>query len=93
VATVTGDADSVERATVTVSSDPRVDVLGPVPTEGGGVRAIVRFDYAAGGAVASALRAEVIRNATSRRRRVTGPPRPALPTLRVRFDDAEPFDP
>ena len=93
VATVTGDADSVERATASVTGDDRVDVLGPVPTEGGAVRAIVRFDYAAGAAVASALRAEVIRNATSRRRRVSGPPRPALPTLRVRFDDAEPFDP
>jgi len=93
VATVTGDADSVERATRSVTGDERVDVLGPVPTEDGGVRAIVRFDYGAGAAVASALRAEVIRNATGRRRRVTGSPRPALPTLRVRFDDAEPFDP
>ncbi|CAN5181959.1 primosomal protein N' [soil metagenome] len=92
VATVTGDADSVERAIASVTADDRVDVLGPVPTEGGGLRAIVRFDYAAGAAVASALRAELIRNASSRRRRIAGQPRPALPTLRVRFDDADPFD-
>ena len=70
-----------------------IDVLGPVEVEGAVDRAIVRFEYARGAAVASALRAEVIRNATSRRRRVTADgPRPSLPTLKVRFDDTEPFD-
>jgi primosomal protein N' (replication factor Y) len=68
------------------------DVLGPVDVEGGGVRAIVRFDYAVGAAVASALRAEVVRNATSRRKRAAGAgASPPLPTLKVRFDDTEPF--
>jgi primosomal protein N' (replication factor Y) len=71
---------------------PSTDVLGPVEVEGGGVRAIVRFDYAAGAAVASALRAEVVRNATSRRKRAAGAgASPPLPTLKVRFDDTEPF--
>jgi primosomal protein N' (replication factor Y) len=93
VATVSGDTASVERAVASVSGIERVDVLGPVDTEDGRVRAIVRFDYAEGGAVASALRAETIRNATGRRKRVTAQaPRPALPTLKVRFDDTEPFD-
>jgi primosomal protein N' (replication factor Y) len=68
------------------------DVLGPVDVEGGGVRAIVRFDYAVGAAVSSALRAEVVRNATSRRKRAAGSgASPPLPTLKVRFDDTEPF--
>jgi primosomal protein N' (replication factor Y) len=81
-----------------VGSIERVDVLGPVEVElaapaARGERAILRFDYAEGAAVASAIRAETIRNATSRRKRVTGTaPRPALPTLKVRFDDTEPFD-
>ncbi len=92
VATVTGDASSVELAVQSIAEIDRVDVLGPVEVEGGGVRAIVRLDYAEGGAVASALRAEVIRNATTRRKRVAAVPRPALPTLKVRFDDTEPFD-
>jgi primosomal protein N' (replication factor Y) len=93
VATVTGDAASLARATAAVETIPGVDLLGPVETEGGALRAIVRLDYAQGAAVATALRAEIIRNATTRRRRVpAGGGRPPLPTLRVRFDDLEPFE-
>ncbi|WP_394552213.1 primosomal protein N' [Agromyces sp. MMS24-JH15] len=64
-----------------------VDVLGPVDVDGGLQRAIVRFDYGAGAAVAQALRAETVRTATERRRPVAGrgPGRP--PILRVRMDD------
>jgi primosomal protein N' (replication factor Y) len=92
VATVTGALDAVSAAvnTLTVARD---DILGPVDTEPGSVRTIVRFDYNAGPAVAAALRAEVIRNATTRRKAaaVKGPRPPLPPTLRVRFDDVEPF--
>jgi len=93
VATVSGDAESTQRALSSVAGLDGVDVLGPTETEAGHVRAIVRFDYSRGAAVAAALRAEVIRNATSRRKRVpaAGAPAPA-PTLRVRFDDLEPFE-
>ena len=87
VATVTGTAEAVERAIASVAAIGRTDVLGPVEMEGG-VRAIVRFDYADGTRIASALRAEVIRGAASRRGRASGP---ALPTLKVRCDDSEPF--
>ena len=67
-----------------------VDVLGPSATDDGLDRAIVRFDYSAGAAVANALRAEMIRVSTERRRPVAGraPRRPA-PSLRVRFDDPD----
>ncbi|HEY9497888.1 MAG TPA: primosomal protein N' [Terrimesophilobacter sp.] len=93
VATVTGDAASVESAVTAVVAEPAVDVLGPVETDRGQLRAIVRLDYAEGSAVAAALRAEVIRNATSRRKRVpAGGGAASLPTLRVRFDDLEPFE-
>lgn len=93
VASVTGDAASVDRAIASVNTFDGVDVLGPVPTESGALRAIVRFDYVCGADVAGALRSEVIRNATTRRKRVPakGAPSP-LPTLRVRFDDLEPFE-
>ncbi|MCU1414163.1 MAG: hypothetical protein JWN80_1503 [Microbacteriaceae bacterium] len=97
VATVTGDAASVEASVRAVAEFDHVDVLGPVdvgpaPSGATGMRAIVRFDYAEGATVASALRAEVIRNATTRRKRLASAARPALPTLKVRFDDTEPFD-
>ncbi len=93
VASVTGDSASVVRALAALSGFDGVDVLGPVNTETGALRAIVRFDYARGSDVADALRSEVIRNATTRRKRVpaSGGPAP-LPTLRVRFDDLEPFE-
>lgn len=93
VATITGDAASVDKAVAAVLAKPKVDVLGPVETAPGVLRAIVRLDYAEGATVARALRAEVVRNATSRRKRVpAGGGAPSLPTLRVRFDDLEPFE-
>jgi primosomal protein N' (replication factor Y) len=92
VATVTGNADAVDSAISAAAEIAGTDVLGPTAVDDG-VRAIVRFDYAAGSQVASILRSAVIRNATTRRKRVPpGDGRPAaLPTLKVRFDDSEPF--
>ncbi|MBC7763935.1 MAG: primosomal protein N' [Candidatus Saccharibacteria bacterium] len=93
VATVTGTPETVQAAVDAVRAIDRVDVLGPVETADGAVRAIVRFDYGEGAAVASGLRAEVIRAATSRRKQAGGANgRVPLPTLRVRFDDALSFD-
>jgi primosomal protein N' (replication factor Y) (superfamily II helicase) len=92
VATVTGSPDAVDGAIAAVTEHPGVDVLGPTTVEDG-VRAIVRFDYKSGAEVASTLRSAVIRNATSRRKRVPGGEGrlAPLPTLKVRFDDTEPF--
>ena len=93
VATVTGTVERVQAAVSAIRAIDHVDVLGPVEAADGGVRAIVRFDYGEGAAVASGLRAEVIRAATSRRTRAGGASGGvALPTLRVRFDDALSFD-
>jgi primosomal protein N' (replication factor Y) len=92
VATVTGPVESVANAVATLDV-AAADILGPVDTDAGNVRTIVRFDYAAGASVATSLRAEVIRNAATRRRMVAGQGRKAAvsPSLRVRFDDVEPF--
>lgn len=92
VASITGSADAVQRA-IGALEVPGLDVLGPVETSPDEVRAILRFEYATGQQVATTLRAEVIRAATARRRRLPGQQRgaPQRPRLRVRFDDAEPF--
>jgi primosomal protein N' (replication factor Y) len=92
VATIVGTAVAVGGAVEAVRAE-LIDALGPVPVEDGRVRAIVRFEYAHGAAVAAALRAEVIRSATAPRRSVAGrrPSGRAVPVLRVRFDDPEPF--
>jgi primosomal protein N' (replication factor Y) len=92
VATVTGALDAVAKAIAAVDVAP-ADVLGPVDTGPGAVRTIVRFDYNSGAAVATALRAEIVRAATARRRGIAqkGGARVIAPNLRVRFDDIEPF--
>ena len=96
VATVSGSTQAVADAVAAVQGDAS-DILGPVDipsTDGSApkVRTIVRFDYAKGPEVAQALRAELVRNATGKRR----PPVKSQqfvprPTLRIRFDDVEPF--
>ena len=92
VATLTGTIEAVAGAIETLDVGA-LDVLGPVETGPGTVRTIVRFDYAKGTSVAENLRAEVVRNATKRRRPVPGKgfTGPVAPSLKVRFDDAEPF--
>ena len=89
VATITGTAESVGKA-VAAAGVVAEDVLGPVDLAPPTVRTILRFDYNHGADIAAALRAELIRAATSRRR---GPASrgPGAPTLRVRLDDVEPF--
>jgi primosomal protein N' (replication factor Y) len=92
VATITGSLEAVAK-TVAASGVEGEDVLGPVDVAPGTVRTILRFDYGAGADVASQVRAELVRAATSRRRSpgAVGP-RPALaPNLKIRLDDVEPF--
>ncbi|WP_167045827.1 primosomal protein N' [Salinibacterium sp. ZJ454] len=94
VATVTGATDAVATAVeATQGASPGVDVLGPVETDEGMARAIVRFDYSAGATVAATLRSEVVRAAANRRRAAAGKGGrgPLKPPFRVRFDDSEPF--
>jgi primosomal protein N' (replication factor Y) len=96
LATLTGASDTVSAALadlerlVTEAEWAKMDTLGPVPADDGLVRAIVRFDYAVGAAVARHLRALVVKNATTRRAKTGRAPgfRPP-PTLRVRLDDSE----
>ena len=91
VATLQGAPDAVAAALriLPVGADP----LGTTEADGR-ARAIVRFDYAQGAAVAEAVRSEIIRQATTRRKAVPGaaPRRGRQPLpLRAHFDDPEPF--
>jgi primosomal protein N' (replication factor Y) len=90
IASVVGKAETVASAIAEIEDGAVIDALGPAPLPDGLVRSIVRFDYKHGPSVARDLRAAVVRNATSRRKRATGDGRftPA-PTLKVRFDDPE----
>lgn len=70
-------------------------ILGPVALASAdadtpAARALVRFDYAAGRAVAESLRATVVADAVRARARTRGKGTRARNTLRVRFDIPEP---
>lgn len=102
LASVTGAEATVDEVLAAVDPALLIDVLGPAAVEPDGgparatrassdqVRAVLRFEYARGAEVASAVRAAVVKNATRRRRAPAGKAgyRPA-PSLRVRFDDPE----
>jgi len=92
VATLTGELDAVAHAVTTIPIQP-ADILGPIELDAGIVRTIVRFEYSLGAAIATGLKAEIVRAAARRRKPVAGKgPRGASPpALRVRFDDVEPF--
>lgn len=102
VASVTGGHQEVNRALDTLAGLPAVDYLGPTPLPAGGpaktpaglVRAIVRFDYARGGEVASRLRGALVADAAgaSSRTKARAPGRARPEALRLRFDDRGVFD-
>lgn len=90
-ATLQGAPDAVAAAITALP--PAAEALGTTEIEGR-ARAIIRFDYAHGHDVAVAVRSEIVRQATTRRKPVPGAPRRGrqpLP-LRARFDDPEPFE-
>jgi len=88
VASLEGERRAVDAALEALrAAAPTLDadaVLGPLE-RGGGVRALVRFDYGLGTAVTEALRAAVIAEALGNRRRKGRAPG-ARNTLRVRVD-------
>jgi primosomal protein N' (replication factor Y) len=99
VARVEGPLRQVDQALAALRTDvPTLGpdaVLGPVPLEADpdAVRALVRFDYPHGRAVADSLRASVVRAALRSRSRPRGPgggSRTPGNTLRVRLDIPDP---
>ncbi len=91
IATVTGPREAVEAAVAQAEEVQGVDSLGPTVEPDGSARSIVRFDYRHGEAVASALRAELVKAAVKNRRpRKAGAERVAQKSLlRLRFDDSD----
>ncbi|MGB3910509.1 MAG: primosomal protein N' [Pseudolysinimonas sp.] len=91
MATLQGNPDAVEEALAQLPAS--AEVLGTT-LAAGRARAILRFDYRDGTEIAESVHAEVIRQATRRRKPIPGtPPRGRQPLpLRARFDDPEPFE-
>ncbi len=89
VATVEGRSTAVAETIEAIRPLTDYEVLGPTDVSDGIVRAIVRFSYSQGDAVTTALRTQIIKNATAKR---TGPGTsgrfiPRTP-LKVRCDNA-----
>lgn len=94
VATVTGTVEAVAKVVSGLAGEEVIsgeDVLGPVDVSPGVERTIIRFEYGRGAAVATALRAQLIKAATSRRRPPGSTRGPSAPNLKIRLDDVEPF--
>ncbi|RRJ87278.1 primosomal protein N' [Gulosibacter macacae] len=95
VATVRGSEAEVEAALHRLDELqlPELHVLGPVPDpdEPGRIRATLRFSYRAGEAIATALKTELVAQATSSRRRVANRAVAHASTLRVHFDASDVF--
>lgn len=91
VASLTGTTTAIDEA-IAAAGIPPLDVLATTRLDDGALRTIIRFDYRRGGAVAAALRGEILRHAAGKRS-ASGPSRGRAPLpLRVRMDDQEPFD-
>lgn len=91
MATLQGTPDAVAEAVAALP--PSAETLGTTQAAGR-ARAVLRFEYRDGAAIAEAVRSEVVRQAMRRRKPVPGaPPRGRQPLpLRARFDDPEPFE-
>jgi primosomal protein N' (replication factor Y) len=102
VASVEGAAAAVSEALAQLRAEVpalgEAAVLGPVPTEEGAVRALVRFEYGQGRAVADTLRSAVVTDALQARRSsrdrggrsgARGSRSAPRSTLRVRLDVPE----
>ncbi|MBF0815389.1 primosomal protein N' [Microbacterium paludicola] len=99
VARIEGDVAAVDRALATLRADvpelPADAVLGPVPLDRQGwpgARALIRFDYSRGAAVAASLRASVVTEAVNARssRRGSAKSRAPRNILTARLDIVEP---
>ncbi|MFT4214725.1 MAG: primosomal protein N' [Microbacterium sp.] len=91
-AAVTAAVDALRDAVPALrDAGPSAAILGPVPIDGGLVRALVRFDYGHGKAVAEHLRAVVVAEALRGRRTAKDRAGRTSPrtTLRVRLDVPE----
>ena len=99
VARLEGDGPAVDRALAALRTAvpelPADAVLGPIPIDRQGwpgARALVRFDYAKGAAVAASLRASVVAEAVNARSARRGPAKSRAPRniLTTRLDIVEP---
>ncbi len=90
VAALEGGGQAVEAALAALrDAVPELDeeaVLGPLPTDAGAARALVRFDYAHGSRVAESLRSSIVADALRARRNPKTRAPGARNTLRVRVD-------
>lgn len=88
VALISGSREAVASIEAALTDIPRRSVMGPVPGPEGSSRLIMTFDYKDGAVVAKALRALVIKTATTSRKPAgSDGPAPRILRLNVRMDD------
>lgn len=93
IASISGEAELLQRVTATLAEDPRIEVLGPMPiaSRDQGAqdwRALLRFEYSQGAELAHFLKAQILL-LTAGSKRVSAKSGRAQRPIRIKMDDAE----
>ena len=93
MASISGEAELLQRVSASLSEDPRIEVLGPMPIQSrdsGATdwRALLRFEYSNGAELAHFLKAQVLL-LTAGSKRVSAKSGRAQRPIRIKMDDAE----
>ena len=93
MASISGEADLLQKVSAALAEDPRIEVLGPMPVHSRdqGVqdwRALLRFEYSQGAELAHFLKAQILL-LTAGSKRVSAKSGRAQRPIRIKMDDAE----
>ena len=93
MASISGEAQLLQRVSAILSEDPRIEVLGPMPIQSrdSGVqdwRSLLRFEYSHGAELAHFLKAQILL-LTAGSKRVSAKSGRAQRPIRIKMDDAE----
>ena len=93
MASISGEAELLQKVSAILAEDPRIEVLGPMPIQsrdqnGQDWRSLLRFEYSHGAELAHFLKAQVLL-LTAGSKRVSAKSGRAQRPIRIKMDDAE----
>ena len=93
IASISGEAELLQKVTAVLAEDPRFEVLGPMPiasrdSSHADWRALLRFEYSQGAELAHFLKAQILL-LTAGSKRVSSKSGRAQRPIRIKMDDAE----
>ena len=93
MASISGEAELLQKVSAALAEDPRIEVLGPMPIQSRDQgaqdwRALLRFEYSNGAELAHFLKAQILL-LTAGSKRVSAKSGRAQRPIRIKMDDAE----